>query len=61
MDLLELLFTENGKTLMSTQKGVIKSKEEVIFFDDSNVLTVKFDPKKEKMNISFNLLQSLRP
>ena len=58
---MELLFTENGKTLMSTQKGVIKSKEEVIFFDDSNVLTVKFDPKKEKMNISFNLLQSLRP
>lgn len=53
---MQLMFVENGKELMLTSECVIKS-DEIIWYDNANVLTVQIDPKTKDMKICLNNLK----
>lgn len=55
---MQLILIKDGKKIMSTGRAVVKTAEEIIWYDSKNVLSIKFDVKREEMKICLNSIKS---
>lgn len=55
---MQLILIKDGKKIMSTGRAVVNTAEEIIWYDSKNVLSIKFDVKREEMKICLNSIKS---
>ena len=54
---MQLILIKDGKKIMSTGRAVVKTAEEIIWYDSKNVLSIKFDVKRKEMKICLNSIK----
>lgn len=56
---MQLILKENGKTVISTNRFLIKKdSEEIVWYDDARILSIQLDA--EAISICLNSLNNLR-